>query len=241
MKSPSGSLDMEALFVQTAASMTSDRGTITLQGLSPSSPQVPPVTVAPGVSPDPDTEGAGRNRERPGPVAGPPNRPLVHRAAAGDQVDQYADQGEEQHEKRNHRALAPPDRSWQRGSSSHMVMVLYRRGTANLVHAGRRGDLPGHRPAPGGPAAKASRQDGAEGGATGTCSRGPGRMSRPGSRRPGARHPAAAMAHKTITSTGVAASTATARAGGKYGCDAASQASCWPRRPQYMSLVRHDR
>jgi hypothetical protein len=28
--------DMEALFVQTAASMTSDRGTITLQGLSPS-------------------------------------------------------------------------------------------------------------------------------------------------------------------------------------------------------------
>ena len=28
--------DMEALFVQTAASMTSDRGTITLQGVSPS-------------------------------------------------------------------------------------------------------------------------------------------------------------------------------------------------------------
>jgi hypothetical protein len=28
--------DMEALFVQTAASMTSDRGTITLHGLSPS-------------------------------------------------------------------------------------------------------------------------------------------------------------------------------------------------------------
>jgi hypothetical protein len=28
--------DMEALFVQTAASMTSGRGTITLQGLSPS-------------------------------------------------------------------------------------------------------------------------------------------------------------------------------------------------------------
>ena len=28
--------DMEALFVQTAASMTSDRGTITLHGVSPS-------------------------------------------------------------------------------------------------------------------------------------------------------------------------------------------------------------
>jgi alpha-galactosidase len=28
--------DMEALFIQTAASMTSDRGTITLHGLSPS-------------------------------------------------------------------------------------------------------------------------------------------------------------------------------------------------------------
>ena len=28
--------DMEALFVQTAAGMTSDRGTITLRGLSPS-------------------------------------------------------------------------------------------------------------------------------------------------------------------------------------------------------------
>jgi len=44
---------------------------------------------------------AGRNRERPGPVAGLPNRPLVHRAAAGDQVDQYADQGMNS-TKRNH-------------------------------------------------------------------------------------------------------------------------------------------
>jgi hypothetical protein len=41
--------DMEALFVQTAASMTSDRGTITLHGLSPSSftsPTVPSATSA---------------------------------------------------------------------------------------------------------------------------------------------------------------------------------------------------
>ena len=36
MRSPSISLRTWRLFVQTAASMTSDRGTITLQGVSPS-------------------------------------------------------------------------------------------------------------------------------------------------------------------------------------------------------------
>ena len=112
----------------------------------------------------------------------------------------------------------------------------HRRGTADLVHAGRRGDLH-HRPAPGGPAAKARRQSGT----TGTCPPGPGGMSKPGSRRPGARHTTPATTHMTITSTGVAAGTAHVRAAGKPGCDPASHASWLALTPAAHIAGRHDR
>jgi hypothetical protein len=97
----------------------------------------------------------------------------------------------------------------------------HRRGTADLVHAGRLGDLH-HRPAPGAPAAKARRQ----GGAAGTCSGGPGRMSKPCRRRPGVRHTAPVMAGITTTTAG--ARTADRRAAGRHGRDPASRASSQP-------------
>ena len=72
---------------------------------------------------------------------------------------------------------------------------------------------------------QARRQGGAEGGATGACSRGHGRMSRPGSRSPGARHTAPARAGITLADAG--ARTADGRAACQHGRDPASPAS-WP-------------
>jgi hypothetical protein len=52
-----------------------------------------------------------------------PPRPLVHRAAAGDEVGQHADERDEQHD-RNHRALAQPDRSGLRKMSMNTVIRI---------------------------------------------------------------------------------------------------------------------